>query len=230
MIYFRSTLRVIGIFLVGLILASCGGGSGGDGVGDEDGGKGTDVTDSAEIALPATGQTECYDTTGVTVDCAGTGQDGELRAGVSLPAPRFTDNEDGTVQDNLTGLVWLKNAKCFDEVSWTQALSYSNKLDSGNCGLTDGSVVGDWRLPNLRELLSLVNFSKSGPPITNTAGTAILTPGDPFNNVQSYHYWTSTTNATADEKHKAWYVGLWKSTNLTSAEKDELKHVWPVRN
>jgi len=54
-----------------------------------------------------TGQQTCYDPTGAstdTVDCAGTGQDGEKQAGVDWPAPRFTDNFDGTVTDNLSSL------------------------------------------------------------------------------------------------------------------------------
>jgi hypothetical protein len=35
--------------------------------------------------------------------------------GVAWPNPRFTDNSDGTVTDNLTGLIWLKNANCTDK-------------------------------------------------------------------------------------------------------------------
>jgi len=42
------------------------------------------------IELPQTGQTKCYDTAGAVIDCAGTGQDGEIRAGVAWPEPRFT--------------------------------------------------------------------------------------------------------------------------------------------
>ena len=59
---------------------------------------------------PRTGQTICYDTDGNVITCAGTGQDGDWLAGAPLPDPRFTDRGDGTVSDNLTGLVWAKNA------------------------------------------------------------------------------------------------------------------------
>ena len=38
--------------------------------------------------------------------------DGLLRAGIEWPAPRFTDNGDGTVTDSLTGLMWLKDGGC----------------------------------------------------------------------------------------------------------------------
>jgi hypothetical protein len=55
------------------------------------------VTYSAPV--PQTGQTLCVDQSG-SINCAGTGQDGDLQAGVALPQPRFTDNGDGTVTDN----------------------------------------------------------------------------------------------------------------------------------
>ena len=54
-----------------------------------------------------TGQTGCWDAGGTPRDCTGTGEDGEHQAGVEWPTPRFTDNGDGTVTDNLTGLDWL---------------------------------------------------------------------------------------------------------------------------
>jgi len=50
--------------------------------------------------------------TGQTTSYA-TGDDGDLQRGIPWPNPRFTDNEDGTVTDNLTGLIWLKDANCF---------------------------------------------------------------------------------------------------------------------
>ena len=41
------------------------------------------------------------------------GADGALRKGVAWPTPRFTDNKNGTVTDNLTGLIWIQNANIF---------------------------------------------------------------------------------------------------------------------
>src|SRR5436189_5183166 len=55
--------------------------------------------------LLATGQTTCWDTNGNVIPCAGTGQDGDLRKGAPLS---YTDNGNGTVTDNNTGLVWEK--------------------------------------------------------------------------------------------------------------------------
>ena len=59
----------------------------------------------------------CWDANGLSIACAGTGQDGELQKGVSVD-PRFTDNADGTVTDNLTGLIWLKDVDCLGFKTW----------------------------------------------------------------------------------------------------------------
>jgi hypothetical protein len=135
----------------------------------------------AEYPAPvaATGQTECWDPPGNPIDCVGTGQDGEYQSGVSVD-PRFTDNGDGTVTDNLTGLIWLQVANCV-MAGWTGALSAANDLADGSCGLTDGSVAGDWRLPNVKELQSLIDFG-SYPSFPG---------GHPFSGVQAGYYWSS---------------------------------------
>ena len=147
------------------------------------------------IQLPKTGQSTCYDAAGAIVACAGTGQDAEKQAGATLPSPRFTDNKNGTVIDNLTGLIWLKDANCTDTVggiarpngllNWPSALTWSNNLASGKCDLSDNSIAGDWRLPNVNELRSLVDYSRHDPA---------LTIGHTFSNVQSNWYWSSTSN------------------------------------
>lgn len=153
-----------------------------------------------------TGQTTVY----------GPGDDGEYQYGVSVD-PRFTDNGDGTVTDNLTGLIWLQNANCIGTQSWLSALSEANTLADDSCGLTDGSVAGDWRLPNIRELHSLIDYGNHhlAFPI-----------GHPFSGVQSSGYWSSTS--TAEFWGGAWYmhlgVGFTYSTSKTIAH-----YVWPVR-
>ena len=63
--------------------------------------------------VPKTGQTTSY----------GTREDGALQKGVAWPTPRFTDNNNGTVTDKLTGLIWMKNADYFGLRTWVQALS-----------------------------------------------------------------------------------------------------------
>lgn len=60
---------------------------------------------SAGGGLPKTGQTICDNEAGTVIACAGTGQDGELQKGTSNS---FTDNGDGTINDNVSGLMWEK--------------------------------------------------------------------------------------------------------------------------
>ncbi|MEI6209969.1 MAG: DUF1566 domain-containing protein [Desulfuromonadales bacterium] len=114
------------------------------------------------------------------------------------PSPRFTDNANGTVTDNLTGLIWLKNANCFGTQAWSTAVASANNLAKGACGLTDGSSAGQWRLPNVLELRSLVN-EQQGIPAT-WLNTQV------FSNVKKYFYWSSSTGASNADY--AWLVGV----------------------
>jgi hypothetical protein len=149
-----------------------------------------------------------------------------LETGVAWPNPRFTDNRNGTITDNLTGLIWLKNANCAGELKWADALHVSNVLEHGTCGLTDGSSPGDWRLPTRFELESLLSMAYYDPAIPNTAGTGKWTAGDPFVNVPSYWYWTSTTNAFNSEN--AWFVNTAEG-RIYYDSKQYFLFVWPVR-
>jgi len=56
----------------------------------------------AKARFPATGQTTRYDSSGLVISCAGTGQDGDIQAGAAL---RYVDNGNGTITDKKTGLV-----------------------------------------------------------------------------------------------------------------------------
>jgi hypothetical protein len=173
-----------------------------------------------------TGQTVCYSESGTPRDCAGTGEDGEYQKGAAWPNPRFTDNNDGTITDNLTGLIWLQNANCFGLVNVQDALSRSNELGDGSCGLTDGSNAGDWRLPNRFELESLLNLHYYGLAVPDTAGTGQWTEGDPFNNVQSDVYWSSTTHAFRTDSNWAVYM---VDGSVDFNNKYSSVYAWPVR-
>jgi len=159
--------------------------------------------------VPKTGQTDSY---GVI------GTDGDLEKGVAWPTPRFIDNNNGTITDNLTGLIWLKNANAFGMRTWLQALSDANALHSGSItGLSDGSNAGDWRLPNVRELQSLVDYSRNAVPAIPT--------GTPFLTVQSM-YWSSTIYA--NYPLYAWFVNF-IGGYVDSKDKTAFYYVWPVR-
>jgi hypothetical protein len=56
-------------------------------------------------------ESTCYDWRGNIIPCDFQGQYAELLLGKPIPDPRFVDNQDGTVTDSLTGLIWLKNTK-----------------------------------------------------------------------------------------------------------------------
>jgi hypothetical protein len=143
---------------------------------------------------------------------------------------------NGTVRDNLTGLIWLKNADCFpgdgNGLTWTGALQAANTLASGSCGLSDGSVPGDWRLPNRNEFQSLLDIGFVNPSISNAAGTGQWTEGDTFLGAQGTIYWTSTTIpptiSSAENAARAWTFHL-SDSQTTSVPKVRLCHVWPVR-
>ena len=170
----------------------------------------------APAAVAKTGQAGCWDLFGTPVNCAGTGQDGALQKGASI-SPRFTDNANGTVKDNLTGLVWLKNASCFGQQTWTNALSNSNALASGACGLTDGSVAGAWRLPNIKELQSLIDFGQFLPA---------LPASHPFSGVQFGEYWSSTSDVGNPQFVS--FVILGRGF-VNIGFKGDPYYVWPVR-
>ena len=153
--------------------------------------------------------------------CSGdAGNDSYLRRGVLWPSPRFTDNGNGTVKDNLTGLIWLNNANCFGAQTWSQSLTDANGLASPSCGLSDGSTAGQWRLPNVRELLSLIDYDHASPAIP---------PLSPFTGVQaSVRYWSST-NVTNNADKNAWDIDFDIGTVNRNQPKTDLYYVWPVR-
>ena len=193
--------------------------------------------------VPRTGQTTCFEAGGGggVIDCGtgvGPGQDGHLQLGVTWPNPRFTINEipngtpDGTVTDNLTGLVWLRDANCYGTLNWADALAAAAALKSGDmCPntpsiLVDGSFAGEWRLPNVRELQSLVHYGVFSPAVPNTAGTGKWVEGDPFSGVQSASYWSST--AFAFFAGDAWGVDMFVGL-VDGGETGNFVRVWPVR-
>ncbi len=167
--------------------------------------------------------------TGQTTSTA-TGDDGDLRAGITHPATRFVDNGDGTVTDNLTGLIWLKNANCGGEGAWATMLGYANGLydgctncfgTAGDCGVSDGSVAGDWRLPNIRELQSLIDYGRIYPALPG---------GHPFTNVigSSRGYWTNTSRS--DDSNYKWVVSFYYGEPVLSTVTSTVyPFAWPVR-
>jgi hypothetical protein len=136
------------------------------------------------------------------------GDDGAIQAGIPMISPRYIDRKDGTLTDTMTGLTWLKQADCI-RGTWSEALAAIRSLASGQCGLTDKSSAGQWRMPNRNELESLDDRAQ-----TNMAQyfdyTYLNKDGSTFqapiftHYIESQFYWTSTTNAA--DSTEAWTV------------------------
>jgi len=154
---------------------------------------------------------------------------------------RFVDCGNGTVKDSVTGLFWLKNANCIVGQNWAMANIKAAELGHGQCGLTDGSLPGDWRLPTLTcsgtycnpistatgEFASIFGPAcTTAPYVLNTAGTGCWAEGNPFSGVQSTYFWSATSYA--GEPNDAWLVylnGGFVSTDIKYINLD----AWPVR-
>lgn len=195
------------------------------------------LTDAEESCNPAVDGDHAY-------------QDGNQRVGVAWPTARFTKNVNaadddgsgggvagngvcdgseacnGTVTDQLSGLIWLANANCANTTrSWATALSdmadlnANGTINSNSCGDTSngGSHQSDWRLPNRNELFSLTDDGRTNPA---------LPTGHPFSGVQVYNYWSSTTYAGHFDY--AWGIYMGGGTAGNGLKTNDY-HVWPVR-
>ncbi len=163
-------------------------------------------------AFLQTGQRFCHDSDGRRIDCNGSGQDAEFRSGIGCRGTRF-ETRGETVRDNLTGLIWTRDANPAEfPLTWREALDYVEDLNNqGRLG------SGDWRMPNRRELRSLISHQTRNPAL----------PEDhPFENLFLGWYWTSTTSAV--NPAYAWYVHV-EGGRMFYGKKDQSYLLWPVR-
>ena len=131
---------------------------------------------AADADLAETGQVSCFDSSGNTVTCTNTGQDADHRAGLAWPNPRFAQGsgiENTCITDRLTGLMWIKDSVSAND--WLDALTISRQAT--DCG------YDDWRLPNVIELESLLNYEEPTPAWLMDQGFGVI----------EGTYWTSTT-------------------------------------
>jgi hypothetical protein len=132
-----------------------------------------------------------------------------VRGTTTLYNMDYVDNGDETVTDKSTGLMWSKNDSA-KKMNWVDALEYADKAD----------VAGydDWRVPNSKELQSLVDYDKKTFPaintdVFNTSVTSFESEKD------AYYFWTSTTQG--DFKWTADYVAFgqaWSKKNSKATE------------
>ncbi|MCK5001208.1 MAG: DUF1566 domain-containing protein, partial [Anaerohalosphaera sp.] len=124
---------------------------------------------------------------------------------------KFVDNGDGTVTDNATGLTWMKvdsgtlkaGTKKDGKLNWSQALKWAEDLKYAN--------KSDWRLPNVKELQSIVDYTRS-PATTNSAAIDPLFQTTSFiaeNGKKDFpNYWSNTTHASISRASTAAYVAF----------------------
>lgn len=159
-----------------------------------------------------TGQRTCHADDGREVLCKGSGQDASFNVGTPWPEPRF-DLRGDEVWDSLTGLSWCRNASLAEfPLAWQEALDF---VASMNREQRFGQR--DWRMPNRRELRSLLSLQSRLPALPEK---------HPFINVFNGWYWTSTTAAISPAH--AWYVAL-DGGRMFYGGKDQSFMLWPVR-
>jgi hypothetical protein len=161
--------------------------------------------------LPKTSQTLSY----------APGDDGNIQAGIEWPSPRFTNNGDGTVGDNLTGLMWLKDGGCLKK-KWNDAFQTIADLNANpgiyTC-LEYSANYSDWRLPNIKELESLVDYG--------AANVSAWLNAEGFLNTVSAKYWSSTAYLT--QTSSIWVVNM-KTGDMSSSGKKSKYRILPVRD
>ncbi|WP_069472838.1 Lcl C-terminal domain-containing protein [Candidatus Marithrix sp. Canyon 246] len=143
--------------------------------------------------------------------------------------PVFTDNGDGTVTDNRTCLIWLKDADCVGQRVWADVDTSAEVVTLINAASCDNYTASfnDWRLPTIQELASLVHYGYYNPAISNFAGDSQWQTGViGFSGVQTNDYWSSSTSANYTTF--AWYLYLFNG-NVYSSIKADAHYVWPVR-
>jgi len=118
---------------------------------------------------------------------------------------RFIQNADGTITDNLSGLMW-KQQPFQDSLSWESALQSAEE--------TNFAGASDWRLPNIKELQSLNDENYSNPSINPIFNSQI----------SAGKYWSSTS--LLNQTTKAWYLDTRFGITTYAVKTDKLKVVF----
>ncbi len=180
-----------------------------------------DGTETGEITIPQSGQILTYFE----------GDDAAIAAGTEWPSPRLIDNNNSSVTDRLTGLMWTKETLLmynrdpdfYEEYGsgWISSLDYIAKLNNENY-----LGYNDWRMPNRNELTSLIDCSQNSQNLPKNNPFVSTWPYPYPSQFPMLRYWTSST--LASDENMAWdYTFELNSGSYT--DKTIEKHVWPVR-
>ena len=117
----------------------------------------------------------------------------------------YSNNKDGTISDNVTGLMWQKSIS--SKLSWNEAVSYANSSKLAG--------YSDWRIPTIKELYSLINFSG----VTGTGSsksTSVPSNAKPYINTSYFDFEYSPTNRYIDAQY--WTQTDYVSTTMNGAK------------
>lgn len=163
---------------------------------------------------------------------------------------RYVDCGNGTVTDQVTGLIWLQDASCLGSADYAGANVAAAQLASGICGLTDNSVAGQWRLPTKEDWVATtaraVALDCFQPGLTANDGATCYSEASDgaaanqralLNVAMGFSgYWSSTMFdvIVIDESQplppSVWGVDMSSGGVTPSAQTtDSVLRVWPVR-
>ncbi len=147
-----------------------------------------------------------------------TGDDGDLKKGYPRSGARFVDNGDGTITDRASGLMWVADpgalAPPFGSGGNPVQRNWSTMIDA--CLALTHAGHSDWRLPNIKELISIGDFEAAFPQINETY----------FPNTQQDYYWSSTALSSFNQVKFCWNFTEGGSTTL---HETDLHYARPVR-
>ncbi len=152
------------------------------------------------------------------------GPTGSARANPDPPCfdneNRYVDCDNGTVTDTATGAIWLKDVNCLGSLDYASANNAAAGLEHGECGLTDNSSPGDWRLPSRADLEA---FDGCGDRFTCF----------PFG-AELGGYWSSTGMIGSETMNNAYYARInftysTPGSHIFWGPKSDEYHLWPVR-
>ncbi|MFA5143992.1 MAG: DUF1566 domain-containing protein [Candidatus Omnitrophota bacterium] len=140
--------------------------------------------------------------------------DGYYQKGLPKYNDRFVDNQDGTITDKITGLMWVKEVSALG-APFNAVMNWESALN--NCESLVYAGHSDWRAPNINEIQTLIDFGRANPSI-NT----VFFPNTPWEG-----FWSSSALST--NGWLVWCISFADGYRFNTGQ-DSNYYVRPVRN